>query len=1206
MRFIKTFIGIVVIVGIIAGMGYFAYNTMQNKESIVTLDYGVEYQIKEGDIGVLTGKKGETLMLPTKDQITRDGYDFDGWYLDVAFTREYTSSTFPRGNIKLYAKWKQKTIITTLHYENAGQTTDENLINETINLQYPAQDFGYRVIWTNAYMQKSELIECLRNNNFVYDGREFDIYMDDGQAYKVTKEEDLYQYMNIPYFFNINIVYYDEDNANKEVILPKPYRWEFGERINLNDISADNYARKGYRVDLSNATLQYGNDNKTIPFMNNSSVVSSMEYSDKYELFTGLQQGNVKIICNYNLERYTITLMGYEPLSGDSLIKEYHISNIEYKSDISQFLNSDYINSIGNIRVNYHTISGNLNCEDENGGVLSVVPSAMPYYDLKVYFTYSKINYQNMLKIQTANGEINDCKAFSLTYDEELQSNDINFDKIKADKTIQVFNSQNKLVDLSDYTDDYYYIDYGNGTTSSQYPKSNIVDLLESYDVTQNYSIIIKLIQDTYYIKYYLDSGETNYITNGKEKLFSRSEVVPEYCNLVPSADLYNQCKNAKNNNILGGWTIYLNGEEKYFDETIKYPTDDITGDIIVVGDWYSIDVSSYSYAGENLNTITGCSSNFQNVALIGNNKNLTNPLYVGNGISSVLPDNTFIKKLLLPSCVVQINSWAFKNSDVQIRFLNDENVRELVIKKNAFSSGDILEMVATDRFENVKSIKTITLPARTKNIEAGAFAGALNLIKFEVASACPYYEVFDGILYNKEVEGEDYQKTLVAYPFGNTNSTFTIPDDVKIIESYAFSYSYIGAEYLNNALKFEDYFNSPIFFDKSFNNVTKSYVRTLSKIICSENSELKEIRDYSFMGAINLFVIDLSKSTKIETLGEGSFAYCFLALITDKYSYYEFKMNFEKINKVPNNFISFAYLLKRLTITNTQNINYIGSRAFTQVAFAYPKIDTTIGMGSFDNLNYELNSNIKYIGDYAFNNCRISIKIKDGFTMKRVCENCEFCDNGGNCEDCEICKVYLGKYAFSNSERIGIDTYYLEMKDERSGDRKEFVTFENVILSDAGFNKSKLNFNLQFIDCRFVNNGVSVKIFFTDCFATANDLKIQYTNDYAGGFKINYSSEFYGLTVNSLILDNVGTVYKNFLDSATLNNLYINHDLSETVITGYATELSEYTKLAIEPANGNHINIYIADGFLFSKYESDAVWSEFASYMDVGTYSNV
>jgi uncharacterized repeat protein (TIGR02543 family) len=75
---------------------------------------------------------------------TREGYSFDGWYLDEEFIQEYIFSTMPASNITLYAKW----IINqyTITFETNGGTNIEAITqdyNTTVEERSEPERDGY-------------------------------------------------------------------------------------------------------------------------------------------------------------------------------------------------------------------------------------------------------------------------------------------------------------------------------------------------------------------------------------------------------------------------------------------------------------------------------------------------------------------------------------------------------------------------------------------------------------------------------------------------------------------------------------------------------------------------------------------------------------------------------------------------------------------------------------------------------------------------------------------------------------------------------------------------------------------------------------------------------------------------------------------------------------------------------------------------------
>jgi hypothetical protein len=79
--------------------------------------------------------------------------------------------------------------------------------------------------------------------------------------------------------------------------------------------------------------------------------------------------------------------------------------------------------------------------------------------------------------------------------------------------------------------------------------------------------------------------------------------------------------------------------------------------------------------------------------------------------------------------------------------------------------------------------VTSINIPATTTLISYyGISPGSKNLTEWVVNLSNPNYSSLDGILYNK------IQTTLIAYPYGKTGSTFTVPNSVTSISYYAFN----------------------------------------------------------------------------------------------------------------------------------------------------------------------------------------------------------------------------------------------------------------------------------------------------------------------------------------------------------------------------------------------------------------------------------
>jgi hypothetical protein len=113
---------------------------------------------------------------------------------------------------------------------------------------------------------------------------------------------------------------------------------------------------------------------------------------------------------------------------------------------------------------------------------------------------------------------------------------------------------------------------------------------------------------------------------------------------------------------------------------------------------------------------------------------------------------------------------------------------------------------IARNAFRDNTKITSVTLPNTVTTIEDNAFRGCLNLSsitfgaglttvdsywafydctalsRFDVAEGNTVYSSLDGVLYNKN------RTTLIRYPIGKPNNTFTVPNTVLTIGNNAFA----------------------------------------------------------------------------------------------------------------------------------------------------------------------------------------------------------------------------------------------------------------------------------------------------------------------------------------------------------------------------------------------------------------------------------
>ena len=94
---------------------------------------------------------------------------------------------------------------------------------------------------------------------------------------------------------------------------------------------------------------------------------------------------------------------------------------------------------------------------------------------------------------------------------------------------------------------------------------------------------------------------------------------------------------------------------------------------------------------------------------------------------------------------------------------------------------GKIVVGIAKWAFSDCIGLSSITLPAGVTSIGEEAFSGCSRLKAISVASANKQYKDIDGVLFTKD------GKTLLAYPAGKPQTTYSIPSGVTFIDESAF-----------------------------------------------------------------------------------------------------------------------------------------------------------------------------------------------------------------------------------------------------------------------------------------------------------------------------------------------------------------------------------------------------------------------------------
>lgn len=179
-----------------------------------------------------------------------------------------------------------------------------------------------------------------------------------------------------------------------------------------------------------------------------------------------------------------------------------------------------------------------------------------------------------------------------------------------------------------------------------------------------------------------------------------------------------------------------------------------------------------------------------------------------------VCPRNIKSEYIYLPETVKTIESDAFKSCD---RILE-------------IHTGDFVEEIKNEAFSSCENLKKVVLGKSVETLGDTVFEGCQSLEKIVVDEDNEnYFSNEDGILFSRD------KKTLIKYPRTLSYSEYIIPEDVEIIDKYAFCDS------------------------------------SLSNVVFGEN--FTEIKEHAFENCDNLSEIKFSEN--ITTIGSDAFAYC-------------------------------------------------------------------------------------------------------------------------------------------------------------------------------------------------------------------------------------------------------------------------------------------------------------------------------------------
>ena len=151
----------------------------------------------------------------------------------------------------------------------------------------------------------------------------------------------------------------------------------------------------------------------------------------------------------------------------------------------------------------------------------------------------------------------------------------------------------------------------------------------------------------------------------------------------------------------------------------------------------------------------------------------------------------TALKRISLPAEMDSIERYAFYNctalTELSLPVSTLVGSTMIGLNLTTLTLSEQLTTLEDGAFKGL-NLESLALPAAVEHIGEEAFAES-SVSVIEVDPENEYYCAVDGVLYTKDMQ------TLVRYPSGSMNETFTVPDGVTTLAPYAFERSFMLSE---------------------------------------------------------------------------------------------------------------------------------------------------------------------------------------------------------------------------------------------------------------------------------------------------------------------------------------------------------------------------------------------------------------------------
>ena len=163
---------------------------------------------------------------------------------------------------------------------------------------------------------------------------------------------------------------------------------------------------------------------------------------------------------------------------------------------------------------------------------------------------------------------------------------------------------------------------------------------------------------------------------------------------------------------------------------------------------------------------------------------NVTIPYDVKTIGNNAFQNCTALTTISLPS-VESISTNAFMGSGLTSIMIPSETIGNNAFKNckslESVAFADTVKTISSSAFQGCIALKKITLPKNLESLDPSAFRGCTVLEELNAPEGSADYSSSNGVLFNAD------KSELVLYPAGKTSASYSIPNSVKTIKTYAF-----------------------------------------------------------------------------------------------------------------------------------------------------------------------------------------------------------------------------------------------------------------------------------------------------------------------------------------------------------------------------------------------------------------------------------